>query len=444
MSFTYSQIPQFFKIMFADGVIQPLSQKDSPLRARLPSADVWGGDSVRSVPMRYALPQARSRTSTQAINERFNAAAQLAQWVMKPGYDYATFRVGYNDILRARQDPMAFARLQQFAVVSTIETLNTSLNRSLYRDGTGSIAQIASINNVTPQGNTPLGGTGTAVALLSAADAYQFDPGMYLQFFNTVGASNTPNLLNGGETRQVLQVDPEAGYIYLDNNLTLIPGTGANTYILQAGDGVGYGAAQENGAIVGLAASLPLTAPQPGDNLWNQDRSFYTTKLAGHRKDARGLVLWEELQRMVSRMKRLGARPNAVYMAPEQLQNMIIGRDALTENFRWVKSMRGDDGQGGEVEQEIGFSGVRIQTPAGELECFGDAFCPADRVYVLQEDTWHLDTMGEFPHLVRMGNVDGLLQESDDYQLQGRLYAAGQLWCDAPAYNGVLQVTPVF
>jgi hypothetical protein len=442
MAFQYSAIPQFFKILFADGLIQPLSQKDSPLRARLQTADVWGGDSVRSVPMRYALPQARSRNAVQAINERFTASSQLAQWVMKAGYDYATFRINYTDILRARKDPMAFARLQQFAVVSTIETLNTSINRTLYRDGTGSIAQVASINSVTPAGTAVT--AGTAIGLLSAADAYQFDPGMYLQFFNVVGAQNVPTLLNGGETRQVLSVDPEAGYLYIDQSLSTLPGAAANTFILQAGDGAGYGSTLEDGAIVGIAATLPLTAPQTGDNFWNQDRSFYTVKLAGHRKDARGLILWEEVQRMAARSKRLGARMNALYMAPEQLQNMIIGRDNLTENFRWVKTTSGDDGMGGQITQNIGFDGVKIMTPAGVIECFGDAFCPADRVYALQEDTWHLDTMGEFPHLVRMGNVDGLLQESDNYALQGRLYAAGQLWCDAPGYNGVIQVTPVF
>lgn len=443
MAFQYSTLQQFFKIMFASGVIQPLSMKDSPLRARLTTSDEWGGDSVRSVPMRYALPSARSRNSALAIQERFTSSAALAQWIMKPGFDYATFRVQYSDILRARKDPMAFARLQQFAVVSTVEALNSSINRTLYRDGTGSIAQVSAVASTTPAGTAAPGGTASAIVLLSAADAYQFDNGMQLQFFNTVGSNNVPNLLSNGATLSVLEVDPEAGYVYLSGNATNV-GVAANTYVLVAGDGVGYGSTLENGAIAGLAATLPLTAPQPGDNFWGQDRSFYTVKLAGHRKDARGLVLWDEVQRMAARIKRLNGRPNALYMPPEQLANMIIGRDALTTNFRQTVRTRGSDGEGGMIEQEIGFSGVRITTPSGDIDCFGDPFCPADRVYLLDESTWHLDTMGEFPHLVRMGNVDGLLQESDDYALQGRLFASGQLWCDAPAYNGVLQVTPVF
>ncbi len=429
--------------MFADGVVQPLSQKDSPLRARLSVADVWGGSDVRSVPMRYALPQARSRNPVTAINQRFTAAAAMAQWIMKPGYDYSTFRIQYTDILRARADPMAFGRLQQLAVVSTIEVQNKSINTSLYRDGTGAIGQIASIVDVSPGGTNAPGGIDSALALVNAADAYLFEPGMFLQAFTTVGSNATPNLHSGGATRQVLDVDPEAGYVYLDGSADTL-GWLVSDYLLQQDDGVGFSSTTENGAIVGLAASFPVTAPQFGDNFWGQDRSVYTVKLAGFRKDARGLVLWEEVQRMCARIKRLGGKPNACYMAPEQLQNMIIGRDNLTENFRWVKSTRGSDGMDGEIVQEIGFDGVRITTATGTLECFGDPFCPADRAYVLQEDTLHLDSMGEFPHLVRMGNIDGLLQETDNFALQGRILAAGQFWCDAPAYSGVLQVTPVF
>jgi hypothetical protein len=441
--FNFTNESQIFKILFADGLVQPLSQKESIFRMRLSNTDSWGGQEVRSVPMRYALPQARSRLASQALNKRFTANAPMAQWIMRPGYDYASFRIQYGDILRARDDRMAFARLQQLAVTSTIETLNRSINTTLWRDGSGFFGVVATTQTTSAAGGAiPSGGLG-AIALTNAADAYSFDPGMELQFFNTI-TNNIPNVLNGGQTVTVVAVDAEAGYVYIDTVPATITGLVSGTFIIMAGDGVGFGPTLENGAIAGVASYIPVTVPVSGTTLWGQDQSVWPQKLAGFRKDARGLNVLEEVQRMTARIHRLGGRPSAVYASPEQVQNMIIGRDVLTENFREVKRFSGDDGFGGEMVQEVGYSGIRIQTPAGTLALFSEPFCPPDRVYVLDESTWHLDTMGQFPHLVQMGTMNGLLQEQDDFALQGRLFASGQFWCDAPAFNGVLQVTPVF
>lgn len=441
--FNITSVSQAFKIMFAQGLIQPMSMKDSPFRGRLEMSDSWGAQQVYSVPMRYSLPAARSRTAQTAINERINSAVNLAQWVMKPGFDYGTFRIQYSDILRARTDEMAFARLQQLAVTSSVEGINASINRALYRDGTGSLAIISATASTTPAG-TSLSIANSAAVLTNAADAYLFEVGNYYQFFNSVNANNQPITLNGGQAATVTAIDTEAGYVYFNTNLTTFVGLTAGTLVVQTDDGVGYGSNLEGGSIVGVAAYFPLISPQPADNLWGQNRSFFPTKLAGHRKDARGLNLWEEVMRMSARIRRFNGKPNALYCAPEQLQNMLVGREGFTENFRDIHKVGGDDGRGGRLEAEVGYDGIRIQTPVGPIEAFGDPFCPPDRVYLMQDDTLHLHTMGDFPHLVDMGNKDGLLQEQDDYALQGRLFASGQFYCDAPAYGGVLQVTPVF
>lgn len=435
MAFNFNDLPAFYKILFPEGLIKALSIQGSPFRARLAMTDSFGGATVKEVPMQYALPQARSRQAQVAIAGRASASTKLAQWTVKPGYDYATFQVGYADILRARDDQMAFGRLQQIAMTSTLASLNDSINRTLYRDGTGALATISSLSTTTITSDT--------ATLTNTADAYLFEVGMNIQFFNSTTTNSVPVLLGGGVSHQIIAINPEAGTLQFDYNLTTVPVSNGTTRLLDLGDGQGFGSTLENGVIVGLAVYLPIAAPTAGDNLWGQDRSFYTVKLAGHRANAQGKNLWEEIQRMVARIMRLKGKPDTVYMAPEQLQNMIIGRDALTENFREVVTVRGDDGEGGEMIQEIGFAGVRISTPNGKLDCFGDPFCPPDRVYVLQQNTWELQTMGEFPHMVTMGNVNGMLQEADQYAMQVRFFAAGQLICTAPAYNGVLQVTPV-
>lgn len=434
--FDFNNLQAFFKTLFPDGLIKALSIQGSPFRARLAMTDSFGGNNVKEVPMQYALPQARSRTATIAINQRLSASAQLAQWTVKAGYDYATFDIKYADLLRARENSMAFGRLQQLAMTSTLASLNDSINRTFLRDGTGTLGQAAAVSTTTVTSDT--------VTLTNKADAYLFEVGMMCQFYNSLGSNNAPTLLGSGESHQVLAIDPENGKVQFDVNLTLIPSWSSTaTYIIAQGDGVGYSSTLEDGAIVGVATYIPFTAPTGGDNLWGQDRTKYITKLAGHRADATGKVLWEEVQRMVARIMRLKGKPDTLYMAPEQLQNMIIGRDGMTENFRQVVRVSGDDGDGGTMYQDIGFSGVRIMTPNGSLECFGDPFCPPDRVYVIQQNTWEFQSIGEFPHMVTMGNVNGLLQNVDQFSMQCRFFGGGQLINTAPAYNGVIKVTPV-
>lgn len=439
--FDITNLGPFFKTLFPDGLIKALSMQGSVFRARLATTDSFGGLAVKEVPMQYALPSARSRTAATAINQRLSSSAKLAQWTVKPGFDYATFDIKYADILRARENDMAFGRLQQVAMTSTLAALNDSINRSLLRDGVAPLGQ--AVTSGTALTTTTI--TNDTVALQNKADAYLFEVGVNCQFYNSVGASNVPTLLGSGESHVVLAIDPEAGKIQFDFNLGNVGGGGVtnSTYILSQGDGVGYASTLEDGAIVGVGTYLPITAPTAGDNLWGQDRSSYTVKLAGHRADATGKVVWEEIQRMVARIMRLKGKPDTIYCAPEQLQNIIIGRDGMTENFRQTMRVGGDDGRGGTMVQEIGFSGVRITTPNGPLDVFGDPFCPPDRVYVLQQDTWEMQTIGEFPHMVTMGNVNGLLQNNDQFSMQCRFFAAGQCINTAPAYNGAIKVTPV-
>lgn len=440
--FDFNNLPAFFKTLFPPGLIKALSLNGSPFRARLATTDSFGGSAVKEVPMQYALPQARSRNAAIAINQRLSSSAKLAQWTVKAGYDYAVFSLKYADILRAREDAMAFGRLQQLAMTSTLASLNDSINRSLLSDGSGTIGQ-AKTSGTTALTTTTI--TNDTVTLQNIADAYLFEVGMNVQFYNTLGANSTPTLLGSGESHVVLAINPEAGTLQFDFNLSLVGGGGVvnSTFLIAQGDGVGFSSTTEDGAIVGVQTYLPIVAPVAGQTLWSQDRSLYTTKLAGHRADGRQRVLFEEVQRMVARIMRLKGKPDTCYMSPEQLQNMIIGRDNMTENFREVVRVSGDDGFGGMMYQDIGFSGVRIQTPNGPMECFGDPFFPADRVLVTQQNTWELQTQGEFPHMVEMGNVNGLQQDSDQYSVQGRFFAAGQLINTAPAYSGMIQVTPI-
>lgn len=441
MAFDLASLGPFFKTIAADGLIQALSLQGSPFRAMLRTEDSYGGAGVKEVPLQYALPQARSRTAATALAGRTTAAPRLAQWTVKNGQDIAAFQIPYQDILKARTDEMAFGRLQQVAVTSTLASLNDSINRSLFRGGVGDLAKVASLATTTITNDTAV--------LANAADATLFEISMNCQYYNVVGANNVATLLGAGEVHTVVAVDAELGRVQFDFNLANVGGGGvvAGTTIIQQGDAVGYSSSIENGAIVGLATYLPLTAPVVADpDLWGQPRWAYPVKLAGHRKDATNLILWDEIQRMVARIMRFKGRPTHAFMAPEQLQNMIIGRDGMTQNIRETVRVLGDFGDGDGVQryQEIGFSGVRILTPNGALDCYGDPFCPPDRVFVLSMDSWVLLTMGAFPHLIDFGNVNGLMQAENDLSVQGRFFAGGQLVCTAPAYNGVLKVTPVY
>ena len=57
---------------------------------------------------------------------------------------------------------------------------------------------------------------------------------------------------------------------------------------------------------------------------------------------------------------------------------------------------------------EVGFQGVRVNGPDGEINIFADRSCQAKTMYLLDPDSWTLGSMKACPHI--LSELDGLVQ----------------------------------
>jgi hypothetical protein len=88
-------------------------------------------------------------------------------------------------------------------------------------------------------------------------------------------------------------------------------------------------------------------------------------------------------------------------------------------------------------EPDIGFEAIEIVGPKGPIKCIGDLNCPKGTGYLLQLDTWHLESLGEAPMIL---DEDGLTilrsPNADAYDVRIGYYA--QVTCEAPGWNVVV------
>ena len=88
-------------------------------------------------------------------------------------------------------------------------------------------------------------------------------------------------------------------------------------------------------------------------------------------------------------------------------------------------------------EPDIGFKAIQLQGPTGAIDVIGDVNCPKGLAYMLQLDTWALESLGAAPGIL---DDDGnrILRDAttDSYIVRVGYYA--NLTCTAPGWNAVI------
>lgn len=85
-------------------------------------------------------------------------------------------------------------------------------------------------------------------------------------------------------------------------------------------------------------------------------------------------------------------------------------------------------------DADIGFQSLTIIGPKGPIQIVADQNCTPDVAYLLQMDTWSLNSLGAAPHIL---DLDGnrMLRENDDDAYELRVGFYGNVACTAPGYN---------
>ena len=386
------------KELYDGQVVENLVYADNPFLALVPKKTDFGG-KYKPVPIITGVSQGRSATFADAQTNQ--TAVSIQSFLLTRVSDYSIATIDNQTMLASRTDKMSFLEGAKLVVDGAFRSITNSLSSALFRSGTGSIGAIGSIS------------TGV-ITLSNANDVVQFEVNQTLQ----------ANATDGGTPRAAL------GYVIAVNRSAGTVTVSATGIGGAAGSPSGWAAADfllvqgdVNAKVKGLAAWLPSTAPTSGDSFFGVDRSQDVTRLAGIRYDGSAQSIEESLIDSSSLLAREGGKPDvcitnfATYAALEK---------SLGSKVQYV-DMKGP--------AEIAFRGIMVNGANSMIKVFPDRNCQPNKGYLLQMNTWTLNSLGDAPQILRYGDGLEMLRVSNADAGEVRIGYYANLATNAPGWN---------
>jgi hypothetical protein len=405
MTVTTATIAYALKRLYPQSRIDNLVYEDNPLLAMIAKEGGFGGSDT-ALAVRYADTQGRSATFANAQAGAAASNQRGVQFLVTRVKDYQIYQLETEAILAADNDKAAFVKVLDTEVSSALNNFGRSRAISLYGDGIGSL------------------GTVTVAALVMTLanpnDITNFEVGQIIVC--STGATKTAILRNGGAGQTVVAVDRDAGTFNIDVNTDGIT-TGDHIFIKGDRQVAAITLQSQWLRLSGLEAWNPATAPT-STTFFNVDRSVDVTRLGGLRQDISTMNPEEGLVTAMHRLAREGGRPSHFFTNNIDAKNIqvALGSKAELEYTRIG---------------EIGFTGIRIVGPKGDVMIYADQNAPSSVGRLLQLNTWKLRYMRELAYIQDMDGASlSRLATSDAYE--GRIAFYGQLTCTSPGRNSRL------
>lgn len=385
------------KEWYDDQTVENLAYDDNPFLVMVPKKTNATG-KVIPIPVIYEVNQGRSSNFTNAQGNQ--TPGLLAEFfiTLKPDYDVATLA---NQAMLASQDESgSFLDFATLYVDLAIQGAALSAASSMFRSGSGSIGQISLISS-------------GVITLTNAADVSQFGINQTLQANSTDGGSPRA-ALGYVVARNVMAGTITVSSTALGGAAGTPSGWTNSDFLLVQGD--------NNSKLSGLSAWLPSTAPTSTDNFYGVNRSI-DSRLYGLAYNGAQQPVEEAIIDAALLVRREKGRPRHFLTNYGSEAALIKALGARREFVDW---------QG---EGEIGFRGVKIQGPAGPIECFSDRNCQAATGYLLQMNTWCLHSLNTVPHVLKYGDGLEMLRLSNADASEVRVASYANLDCRAPGWN---------
>lgn len=391
------------KELYDGQVVENLVYADNPFLAMVPKGTDFGG-KYKPIPIITGVSQGRSATFTNAQGNQ--TPVQIESFFLTRFSDYSIATIDNQTMLASATDKMTFLEGAKLVIDGAIRSITNSLASKLFRSGTGSIGQIGTIS------------TGV-ITLSNSNDVVQYEVGMTLQANATDGG--TPRAALG----YVIAVNRSSGTVTVSD--TAVGGSAGspsgwapNDYLLVQGD--------NNLALSGLSAWIPFTAPS-ATLFYGVDRTVDTTRLAGVRYDGSEQSMEEALIDGSSLLAREGGKPEtcitnfASYSALEK---------ALGSKVQYI-DLKGP--------AEIAFRGIMINGANTMIKVFPDRNCQPNTAYLLQMNTWKLESLGDAPQILRYGDGLEMLRVYNADAGEVRVGYYSNLRTNAPGWNANIKLS---
>jgi len=307
-------------------------------------------------------------------------------------------------MLASQTDKMAFLEGAKLVIDGAIRSATNSAAGALFRSGTGSIGQIATI-------------AAGVITFVNSQDVTQFETNMTLQADAT----------DGGVPRAAL------GYIIAVNrgsspsitvSAVALGGAAGSPALWAPGDFL-LVQGDVNAKMKGLPAWLPAVKPVVGggDSFFGVDRSSDVTRLSGVFYDGSAQSIEEALIDGSSLLAREGGKPSICitsFASYSALEKSLGSKVQYTD-------MKGP--------ANIAFRGIMINGANSMIKVFPDRSCQGQVGWLLQMDTWCLEGLGDVPMILKYGDGLEMLRVSNADAGEVRVGYYAQLRTNAPGWN---------
>ena len=382
--------------------IKNMVYENNPLLALMPKYESFTGENL-PIPIIVTGPQRRSATFGTGQDNTSNST--LRQFLLTRVKDYSFACIEHEAIKASAGNADAFVRYATMEIDGAIHSLKRSMAVSMYRDGTGSIGQSE---------DNPGGGT-TTMTLINKEDVANFEVGMEIAFYDNGGTGGAPSTARSAN-RTISAVNRASTTNQLTFSAAIDAGVAYTDHLIQAGD--------LNAKMKGLESWCPETAPTTGDSHFGVDRTADVTRLGGNRFDGSALPIEEALIEGASLVSREGGAPDHIFMDFASYANL---EKALGSKVQYDKVKSSD--------ADVGFDALIINGPRGRMKIIPDHNCQPNVAWMLQLNTWSLNTLGGAPQILDGDGVGTMLRVSnlDAYEVRVGMY--GNIACTAPGYN---------
>ena len=412
--------------LWPDQRVVDTTYQGSPFLGQLRKDESMGYDK-KYVALQYSRPNGRSRLFATAQGNI--DGSRYASFGIETVDDYGLGNFA-GKLLRSSRNPSESFIVDVFEreTMSALREIRRSLHIGLWGQADGVRGVVSAI--------TEPGGGVTNITLVDPQDAKNFQVGMELQ-----AAATRTGAVRAANSFPVQEVDLVAGTLVLTGTAITTDSWAVSDFLFADGDA-------NNGAalgslpgpmIAGVPAWIPTTAPTSGDDHFGVDRSVDVVRLAGWRFTQAGLgagSVYESIMRGLGTMTRGGdiEAPDRVYMDGETYVELLDDLDTTSAQGETIQRQAND-------EANVYYSGVRIHSPAGNpVECFVDPQVPFKRLYLINQDTWKLHSIGMAPQFIEEDGTRILRGATAD-SFEFRMVYHAQLSCDAPFFNGVITLT---
>lgn len=422
-----STVPGILKELYDDQKVQWLTYKDNPMLAMIKKETKFPGKYFPQ-PVVYGLSQGASATFASAFNNQ--SSAQVAEFLVTRVADFSLATIDGQLLAAAQTDPGAFIDGAELMIDAAFQTATNRIASAMFRNGAGTIGQIAVLTHVSGAGPYI-----TDITLTNPDDAVQFEIGQALNDVQNVDGSGTTSTIASPQV--IIAVNRNTGVLRVTGAVDATTDFTVAYYLAQTGDlpSASNNNFQPSGStgtnsllkLAGFAAWLPIAGPPVSDTFFGVNRNLDVQRLAGVTFDGSSLSLEEALLQGTGRIALNGGRVDTGVCSYATYTALIT---ALGSKVQYIDEKIG----------EIGFRGVQVNGANTVMSVFPDRNCPDGLIYALEMDSWVLRSQSEAPHILKYMDEIEILRVPGVDAAELRVGMYGNIYCTKPGHNGVIQV----